>query len=205
MCVVATNHSHWAPARDLNPLSSEDIEAFLGSTQKKSGELVKAYKIARDPRVWNEQMNKVVKEAEEEEESDRKRKPRSGPARKSEPKKQRVESEAKLDEAPATREETEDEMDPQTRKVREWRHKLQRAFLNKDGVIVAEDMKNQDETFKIVEAYTEMTPEQLRATKIGKVMRRIHQLGEVPRDDEFHFKSRAGELMNRWSAILGAH
>ena len=102
------------------------------------------------------------------------------------------------------KEEAEEELDPQTRKVREWRHKLQRAFLAKDGVIRAEDMDAQDATLKIVEAYDDITPEQLKITKIGKVIKRIHQLPEIPRDDEFHFRERAGALMTKWSAVLGA-
>ena len=101
--------------------------------------------------------------------------------------------------------EQEEELDPATRKVREWRHKLQRAFLSKAGVIVAEDMDAQDATFKTVEAYQDMTVDQLKATKIGKVMKRIYQLPDIPRDDEFHFRDRAGELMKRWSALIGSH
>ena len=101
--------------------------------------------------------------------------------------------------------EQDEELDPATRKVREWRHKLQRAFLSKAGVIVAEDMDAQDATFKTVEAYQDMTVDQLKATKIGKVMKRIYQLPDIPRDDEFHFRERAGELMKRWSALIGSH
>ena len=95
-----------------------------------------------------------------------------------------------------------EELDPATRKVREWRHRLQRAFLSKGGVIVARDMDAQDATFKTVEAYTDMTVDQLKSTKIGKVMKRIQQLADIPRDDEFHFRERAGELMKKWSALL---
>ncbi|WFD26442.1 hypothetical protein MNAN1_001425 [Malassezia nana] len=101
------------------------------------------------------------------------------------------------------KEHTEEDLDPATRKVREWRHKLQRAFLSKGGVIVASDMDAQDATFKTVEAYTDMTVDQLRLTKIGKVMKRIHQLPEIPRDDEFHFRERAGELVKQWTALVG--
>lgn len=100
--------------------------------------------------------------------------------------------------------EAEEELDPATRRVREWRHKLQRAFLSKGGVIVASDMDAQDATFKTVEAYTDMTVDQLKATKIGKVMKRIHHLPEIPRDDEFKFRQRAGDLMKRWGALIDA-
>ena len=72
------------------------------------------------------------------------------------------------------------------------------GFLSKTGTISAADMDAQDTTFKTVEAYQDMTVEQLRGSKIGKVMKRIHHLPEIPRDDEFHFRERAGKLMKEW-------
>lgn len=39
-------------------------------------------------------------------------------------------------------------------------------------------------------------------SKIGKVMRRIAGLNDIPRDDEFHFKERAQTLVLKWQAIL---
>lgn len=107
-------------------------------------------------------------------------------------------------EAPEEQEETEPVLDPQTKKVREWRHKLQRAFLPKDGTVREEDMEAQDATLKLVEAYEQVTPEQLRATKIAKVVKRIPQLPSIPLDDKYHFRERAEALLVRWAAILNA-
>lgn len=213
----------------MTPLTTEDIDAFLARPKGKSADLHKAYKIAKDPIAWNEEQNRIVKEheawiqehgeeddeeddeADDDEEEERSRAPRKRASKQaaSRVKRTRTESAAEPEpetEAPAEpqqdNEHTEEELDPATRKVREWRHKLQRAFLSKGGVIVASEMDAQDATFKMVEAYEDMTVDQLRLTKIGKVMKRIHQLPEVPRDDEFHFRERAGELVKRWTALL---
>ena len=211
---------HWSSARDLKPLTPHDIEAFLTNPKNKSGALREAYELAKDPHAWNEKQNDIVKEhdawveehGEEEEEAedeDRQEAPKRRTSRAApRAKRARTDEPAEEPEAAATTaavREQEEELDPATRKVREWRHKLQRAFLSKAGVIVAEDMDAQDATFKTVEAYQDMTVDQLKATKIGKVMKRIYQLPDIPRDDEFHFRDRAGELMKRWSALIGSH
>ena len=211
---------HWSSARDLKPLTPHDIEAFLTNPKNKSGALREAYELAKDPHAWNEKQNDIVKEHdawveehgeedEEDEDEDRQEAPKRRTSRAApRAKRARTDEPAEEPEAAATTaavREQEEELDPATRKVREWRHKLQRAFLSKAGVIVAEDMDAQDATFKTVEAYQDMTVDQLKATKIGKVMKRIYQLPDIPRDDEFHFRDRAGELMKRWSALIGSH
>ena len=301
---------HWASARDLKLLTNEDIDTFLEGSTRKSGDLLKAYKLAKDPHKWNAEQNRIVKEAndwleehgdeEEEEEEDaqgeeedqeqeeqdnesagednddddndsekggkkygakpstkassKKRSSSANTSRHASSTKRARASEHESDDAKEADElvdgledrhkagpasdasktgdkekataatdagadadadadadkdahsgkehDASEELDPATRKVREWRHRLQRAFLNKGGVIVARDMDAQDATFKTVEAYTDMTVDQLKSTKIGKVMKRIQQLADIPRDDEFHFRERAGELMKKWSALL---
>ena len=95
------------------------------------------------------------------------------------------------------------EMDPETKRVKGWRHTLQRGFLPKDGHINASEMEQHDKTFKQVEAYNEITINQLRSTKIGKVMKRIIQLPSVPQDDVYHFQERAQKLCDRWSEVMG--
>lgn len=230
---------HWATARDLTLLTPEAIDTFLAGPQKKTSELYKAYKVARDPTAWNAEKNRIVREAEaalenvpdpdededaaeEEDEEDEPPKParkRKAPASAPAPKKPKVrgysaraDPQADSVEKPEEVEERALRMrcgclrtvDPATKRVREWRHKLQRFFLSKDGVMDAADMENQDATFKTVESYEDMTPEQLKTTKVGKVMKRINQLPDIPRDDEFHFRERAGKLVVRWGAILGA-
>ncbi|KAN0064517.1 hypothetical protein ACQY0O_002145 [Thecaphora frezii] len=91
--------------------------------------------------------------------------------------------------------------DPATKMVKEWRHKLQRAFLtHKDG-LHPDDMPANDETFKLVEAYNDMTVDQLRHSKINKVMKKIFQLEDIPRNDEFHFRERAEALFIKWQSV----
>lgn len=97
---------------------------------------------------------------------------------------------------------SEEHLDPETKKVKEWRHKVQKVFLGKDGTINPEEMPAADSTFKTVEEYDGMTTEHLRTTKIGKVMKRVMQLSEIPRDDEFHFRDRAEKLCAKWGAIM---
>ncbi|KAG6898968.1 hypothetical protein C0993_002146 [Termitomyces sp. T159_Od127] len=106
-------------------------------------------------------------------------------------------------------------------KVRDWRHKLQKAFLSAkstpdDAVSTtlirhrpadpAQDMPALDSLFATVEAYSTMTVAQLQFSKIGKVMRHITLLEDkrVPRDAEFSFRARAQALVERWQSVLGA-
>ncbi|KZO98801.1 Tudor/PWWP/MBT [Calocera viscosa TUFC12733] len=91
--------------------------------------------------------------------------------------------------------------DPEAMKVKEWRHKLQKAFLGKAGP-TATEMPSADQQLKAVEDYQGYTIEYLQFSKIGKVMRKIAGLGEVPRDDEFHFRNRASALVTRWQDQL---
>ncbi|EST08478.1 PWWP domain protein [Kalmanozyma brasiliensis GHG001] len=104
--------------------------------------------------------------------------------------------------AAANGDDKEEHLDPETKKVKEWRHKVQKVFLGKEGTIHADDMPGADATFKTVEEYDGMTAEHLRTTKIGKVMKRVMQLSDIPRDDEFHFKERAEKLCAKWGAIM---
>ncbi|KAH8107695.1 hypothetical protein BXZ70DRAFT_997415 [Cristinia sonorae] len=96
------------------------------------------------------------------------------------------------------------EKDPEAQKVREWRHKLQKAFLNNKVTPKDEDMPALDELFTTVENYDNMTINQLTESKIGKVMRHIHALGasKIPRNDEFHFKERAKVLVDKWGVLI---
>jgi hypothetical protein len=57
--------------------------------------------------------------------------------------------------------------DPEAIKVKDWRHKLQRAFLIK-GVPDATEMDTYDELFRSIENYAEMKLEYLQYSKIGK-------------------------------------
>ncbi|KAH7888919.1 hypothetical protein F5I97DRAFT_1804357 [Phlebopus sp. FC_14] len=100
------------------------------------------------------------------------------------------------------------EADPEARKVREWRHRLQKALLGSKGLPSNEEMPALDQLFTTVENYEH--PDLinfLSFSKIGKVMRHIAALPQekVPRDEEFRFRVRAKALVDKWHAILGAN
>lgn len=224
--------SHWAFSKDLELLNKDKIDAFLAGPNRKKGDLRQAYEIARDPSSWNEEQNTIVRNyeqslqeaADEEEENQdqlqeddedeepsskkRKRAPETGKVRESADNKRKKSKAAEVAkskierESAAAEEKPEEHLDPETKKVKEWRHKVQKTFLGKEGKINADDMPSADATFKVVEEYDGMTAEHLRTTKIGKVMKRVMQLADIPRDDEFHFKDRAEKLCAKWGAIM---
>ncbi|KAF8814822.1 Tudor/PWWP/MBT [Phlegmacium glaucopus] len=97
--------------------------------------------------------------------------------------------------------------DPQADQVRDWRHRLQKTFLSNKAPPKPELMPEIDVLFTTVEEYESMTIEQLQHSKIGKVMRHIAALddGKIPRDDEFKFRTRAKDLVDKWHQILNAN
>ncbi|WWD19632.1 hypothetical protein CI109_104094 [Kwoniella shandongensis] len=90
---------------------------------------------------------------------------------------------------------------PECIKVKDWRHKLQRAFLSK-SLPTAEEMTVYDDLFKTIESYDSITIEALQYSKIGKVMKKIQTLTEIPRDDELKITERAGKLMHQWTDFI---
>ncbi|KAF5365178.1 hypothetical protein D9758_005363 [Tetrapyrgos nigripes] len=95
--------------------------------------------------------------------------------------------------------------DPEASKVKDWRRKLQRTFLNFKSAIKEEDMPTMDQLFTTIESYDKMNREYLQFSKVGKVMRRINALepDKIPRENEFKFRERANVLIDKWHAILG--
>ncbi|KAG5640837.1 hypothetical protein DXG03_006877 [Asterophora parasitica] len=95
--------------------------------------------------------------------------------------------------------------DPEANKVRDWRHRLQKAFLSNKATPDDADMPNLDALFTTVESYDSMTVAHLQFSKIGKVMRHITLLkpDRLPRDAEFRFRDRAQALVERWQTQLG--
>ncbi|KAI0358717.1 Tudor/PWWP/MBT [Trametes cingulata] len=271
----------WIVPKDISRLQQHEIQAYISEPYKRSGELLKGYRIALDPKAWEEEREAAAVEAQEEEdnaevdqlESDgeeeadddeedkkkktkkRKRDSEAAPAKtkakakkdSAEPAKKRAASAPKGKKGPKSKAmvESEDEggaedgeregsgpskrsspppakkakrdkdedgdsplmNDPEALKVREWRHKLQKAFLNTKATPKEEDMPGLDTLFSTVENYDNMTIEYLTFSKIGKVMRHIHALSDdkVPRDDEFKFRERAKVLVDKWHDILKAN
>ncbi|KAG6815989.1 hypothetical protein H0H87_009629 [Tephrocybe sp. NHM501043] len=96
--------------------------------------------------------------------------------------------------------------DQEALRVREWRHRLQKAFLSAKNTPDEADMPTLDALFSTVEAYDSMTVAYLQFSKIGKVMRHITLLKDnlIPRDAEFRFRARAQTLVEKWQNVLGA-
>nr|XP_018260871.1 uncharacterized protein I303_06588 [Kwoniella dejecticola CBS 10117]OBR83029.1 hypothetical protein I303_06588 [Kwoniella dejecticola CBS 10117] len=92
---------------------------------------------------------------------------------------------------------------PECVKVKDWRHKLQRAFLSK-SLPSAEEMPSYDDLFKTIESYEDMTIDALQYSKIGKVMKKIMTLNEIPRNDDFKITDRASKLMHQWTDFIAA-
>ena len=57
---------------------------------------------------------------------------------------------------------------------------------------------------KKLEGYTDLDAGIIRSTKINKVLKALIKLNTIPRDEEFHFKSRSIELLNKMGKLLGA-
>ncbi|KAI9508598.1 hypothetical protein F5148DRAFT_979523 [Russula earlei] len=98
--------------------------------------------------------------------------------------------------------------DPEAVRVRDWRHKLQKTFLNDKGTGPKPDeMPACNDLFAAIEQYDKMNIHYLSYSKIGKVMRHIHlqPSDKIPRDDQFHFRSRAKALVDKWHVILSAN
>ncbi|KAF8599880.1 hypothetical protein BDV93DRAFT_608970 [Ceratobasidium sp. AG-I] len=88
--------------------------------------------------------------------------------------------------------------DPEADNVKEWRYKLQRAFLNGTELAYLASL------FTTIEQYDKMTVEYLAYSKIGKVMRKIIQLINVPSDDQYGFRRRAQVLITKWQLLICA-
>ncbi|KAI9061701.1 hypothetical protein FKP32DRAFT_1594220 [Trametes sanguinea] len=274
----------WIVPKDISRLQEHEIKAYINEPHKRSGDLLKGYEIALNPKEWEEEREAAMAEAQEEEanaevdqlesdgeeeadddEEDKKKKKTKKRKRDSDVAPAKSKSKAKKGSAePAPKKratsapkgkkngpkskamvESEDEggaddgeregsgpskrsspppakkakrdkdedgdspllHDPEALKVREWRHRLQKAFLNSKAPPKEEDMPGLDQLFSTVESYDNMTIEYLTFSKIGKVMRHIYALSEdkVPRDDEFKFRERAKVLVDKWHDVLKAN
>ncbi|OCF38953.1 hypothetical protein I317_07247 [Kwoniella heveanensis CBS 569] len=217
----------WLQSKEIKPLSPSDISSWLSEPHRKiTGGLRDAYLTAQDPSEWdeeqaeihraNEEAENAVDELEDEEEEEeptsggkRKRaeapksKAKSKPAAKPKAEKAKpVKAAAKPD-----NQETVDEdplaSNPECVKVKDWRHKLQRAFLSKT-LPSAEEMPTYDELFKTIESYNAMTIDALQYSKIGKVMKKIVTLPDIPRNEEFKITDRASKLMHQWTDFIAS-
>ena len=59
-----------------------------------------------------------------------------------------------------------------------------------------------NDIFEAMESYEEMSIHQLCHSKIGKVMRHIEQLKDIPCQEKFMFQERAGVLVEGWQRLV---
>ncbi|KAI5476980.1 hypothetical protein MNV49_007008 [Pseudohyphozyma bogoriensis] len=89
------------------------------------------------------------------------------------------------------------------KQVKDWRHKLQRVFLGKDGNIVVNEVPKCKEYFDAMENF-EMKAEWLVESKLAKVLKRISQMdaSKIPNESEYQFAQRSRDIANKWADLL---
>jgi len=181
-------------AGDVDELADEDEEAASGSKRKRA---------ETSKQTKSKKKSKADAGPESEEEAPKSKSRKQTATKGGGPSKKGRTSEAKpapVEEKPAA---DEDPMasDPACVKVKDWRHRLQRAFLGK-GLPADDEMGTYDALFKTIEEYQEITIAALQYSKIGKVMKKIATLEGIPRNDELRITDRAAKLMNVWSDFI---
>ncbi|WRT70227.1 uncharacterized protein IL334_007222 [Kwoniella shivajii] len=182
---------------NVDELEDEDEDAPSGGKRKRGAQEKK--KPGKKAKTTKAKADDV-----EEEEEAPKSKAKSKPAAKPKP------ATAKGSKAPVSKPENQEPADddplatnPECVKVKDWRHKLQRAFLSK-SLPSAEEMPSYDDLFKTIESYDSMTIDALQYSKIGKVMKKIMTLTEIPRNDDFKITDRASKLMHQWTDFIAS-
>ncbi|QDS72921.1 hypothetical protein FKW77_007990 [Venturia effusa] len=97
-----------------------------------------------------------------------------------------------------------EKMDKKQKTILFLRHKLQKGFLSRDQTPKAEDMAQMHDNLGQLEQHPELETSIIKATKINKVLKGVLKLTDIPREDEFHFKSRCTALLNKWNAAMSA-
>ena len=82
------------------------------------------------------------------------------------------------------------------------RHKLQKGLFPKEQQPKADDMPHMAEFFTRLENFAEIDASILRATRIHKLPKAILRLENIPREEEFTFKSRSTGLLEKWNKML---
>ncbi|KAL2065086.1 hypothetical protein VTL71DRAFT_4226 [Oculimacula yallundae] len=82
------------------------------------------------------------------------------------------------------------------------RHKLQKGLLTRDQEPKEAEMKQMSEFIAKLQLYADLEVSIIRATKINKVLKAILKLSHIPREEEFQFKDRSQELLDKWNKSL---
>ena len=57
---------------------------------------------------------------------------------------------------------------------------------------------------KQLEAHEDLEAEVIKRTKVHKVLKAIIKLDSIPKEEEYNFKQRSTELLNKWGSVLAA-
>lgn len=58
--------------------------------------------------------------------------------------------------------------------------------------------------FSKLESYTDLEVSIIRSTRVYKLLRMILKLSFIPRDEEFHFRQRAMDILSKWRGALAS-
>ncbi|KAK2745072.1 hypothetical protein FQN55_006429 [Onygenales sp. PD_40] len=99
-------------------------------------------------------------------------------------------------------------IDPQEAKLKKekevlyLRHKLQKGFLTRDQAPKEEEMGSMSNYIQKLESYSDLEVSIIRGTKINKVLKAIIKLNSIPKDEEYDFRGRAINILNKWKTLL---
>ncbi|KIY34971.1 hypothetical protein I305_02535 [Cryptococcus gattii E566] len=189
---TAQDPTEWDAQQEEIHKQQEEAEANVDELEDEDeGEVVvKGGKRKRE----EPKKKKTAAAAAKKEEEPKSKKAKAAASKVGDKKKTAVSSKAEGDEDPLA-------SNPECVKVKDWRHKLQKAFLG-DSMPAESEMPHWNEVFESVESYDSMTIEALQYSKIGKVMKKIMGLTTIPLNDKYELTKRAGKLMHQWQEFI---
>ena len=126
-------------------------------------------------------------------------------------KKSSTKSKKKVVQAPKEEEEDEkpqmteaERMQQREKAVLYLRHRLQKGFLSRDQAPQEGEMAAMADFFGQLEAYENLEPSIIRATKVHKVLKAIVKLSSIPKDEEYNFKKRSATMLEVWNKRMEA-
>ncbi|KIR53480.1 hypothetical protein I315_04073 [Cryptococcus gattii Ru294] len=189
---TAQDPTEWDAQQEEIHKQQEEAEANVDELEDEDeGEVVvKGGKRKRE----EPKKKKTAAAAAKKEEEPKSKKAKAAASKAGDKKKTAAASKAEGDEDPLA-------SNPECVKVKDWRHKLQKAFLG-DSMPAESEMPHWNEVFESVESYDSMTIEALQYSKIGKVMKKIMGLTTIPLNDKYELTKRAGKLMHQWQEFI---
>ena len=84
------------------------------------------------------------------------------------------------------------------------RHRLQKGFLSRDQAPQEAEMAAMADFISQLEAYENLEPSIIRATKVHKVLKAIVKLSSIPKDELYNFKKRSAAMLEVWNKRMEA-